>query len=55
MVNYGETVGYQLTDLVYAGELIANLGESVTSVLDKIVNMLGNYEYFYDYYGKFIF
>ena len=54
-VEYGEIPGYKLTDLTYAGDLIANVGESLTSVLDKIKNMLGNYEYFYDIEGRFIF
>jgi hypothetical protein len=44
-----------LTDLTYAGDLIANVGETLTSVLDKIKNMLGNYEYFYDVDGRFVF
>lgn len=52
---YGETIGYKITDLVYTGDLIANVGETVVSVLDKIVNMLGEYEYFYDLDGRFIF
>ena len=51
----GESIGYRKTDLVYAGDLIANVGETVTSVLDKIKNMLVNYEYFYDLDGRFIF
>ena len=54
-LEYGTTAGYRLTDLTYAGELIANIGESLTSVLDKIVSMLGNFEYFYDLDGRFIF
>ena len=54
-LTYGALAGYRLTELVYAGDLIANAGESITSVLDKIVNMLGNFEYFYDINGKFIF
>lgn len=54
-LEYGSIAGYRLTDLVYAGDLIANAGESITSVLDKIVQMLGNFEYFYDLDGKFIF
>lgn len=53
--EYGDEVGYRPTELTYAGELIANVGESLTSVLDKIKNMLGNYEYFYDIDGRFIF
>lgn len=54
-ITYGETCGYRLTDLVYAGDLIANIGESLTSILDKIVAMLGNFEYFYNTDGQFIF
>jgi len=41
--------------MFYAGDLIAKSGETITSVLDKIKNMLGNFEYFYDIDGKFIF
>lgn len=52
---YGTEVGYRPTDLTYAGELIANVGETLVSVLDKIKNMLGNFEYFYDLEGRFIF
>lgn len=54
-IEYGDVPGYRLTDLTYAGDLIANVGESLTSVLDKIISMLGNYEYFYDIDGRFIF
>ena len=54
-ITGGETVGYRLTELTYAGELISNIGESLTSILDKIKNMLGNFEYFYDIDGRFIF
>ena len=47
--EYGDSVGYRVTDLVYAGDLIAQVGNNVASaVLDKIVSMLGDYEYFYD-------
>lgn len=53
--EYGSVPGYRLTDLIYAGDLIANVGETLTSVLDKIKNMLGNYEYFYNLDGKFVF
>jgi hypothetical protein len=52
---YGSIVGYRQTDLVYAGDLIENVGEAITSVLDKIKNMLGDFEYFYDLDGRFIF
>jgi hypothetical protein len=54
-VEYGQTAGYRSTPLTYAGDLIANVGETITSVLDKIKNMLGEFEYFYDLDGHFIF
>lgn len=54
-VEYGDTAGYRYTELTYAGELIGNVGESITSIFDKIKNMLGEYEYFYDLDGRFIF
>jgi hypothetical protein len=54
-IEYGQTAGYKEIDLVYPSELAANAGESVVSALDKIKNMLGDYEYFYDVYGRFIF
>ena len=53
--NHGEDVGYIYSDFVYDMELVANAGESVCSVLDKIKQYLGNYEYFYDEYGVFHF
>lgn len=54
-IDYGQTAGYRLTELVYPGDLVAAAGETVTSVLDKIVNMLGEFEYFYDLQGQFVF
>ena len=54
-IEYGETAGYRLTDMIYPDELIGNIGESVTSVLDKIRNLLGQFEYFYDLDGRFVF
>ena len=54
-ISYGEAVGYRTCPLVYAGDLIAKAGDTVTSVLDKIVKMLGEFEYFYDTDGRFIF
>lgn len=55
MYEYGDDVGYIFTDFIYLGELIADAGNSVCDVLDKIKNTLGNYEYFYDVDGNFIF
>ena len=54
-IEYGQTAGYRLTDLTYPGDLIANVGESVVSVLDKIKNILSEFEYFYDLDGQFVF
>lgn len=52
---YGQDVGYQETDFTYPGELVFSAGDTVTSVLDKIIESLGNYGYFYDLDGHFIF
>lgn len=54
-VEYGDTCGYRITDLTYPGELTAKVGDAITSILDKIKNMLGNFEYFYDIDGRFVF
>ena len=54
-IEYGETAGYHITPLVYNDDLILKAGETVTTLLDKIKNMLGNYEYFYDLQGRFVF
>lgn len=54
--SFGDAIGYQATDLIYTGELVSSFGESLTSILDKIKNMLGSdYEYFYDLDGHFVF
>ena len=52
-VAAGEDVGYEMTDFTYPGELVLNAGDTVVSLLDKIVEVLGNYEYFYDTEGNF--
>lgn len=55
--SYGESAGYRMCDLVWpdAEGLIANPGDTITSVLDKIVKTFGDYEYFYDLEGHFVF
>lgn len=54
--TYGDTVGYRITDLVYTGELITSVGETLTNgVLDKIIDMLGDYQYYYNTKGQFVF
>ena len=55
IVKYGDTAGYRKTDLTYVGDLIEQVGGTITSMLDKIVKMLGEFEYFYDIDGRFIF
>ena len=35
--EYGDDIGFVLTDFVYPGELTCNPGDTVTSVLDKII------------------
>ena len=54
-IKFGQTAGYRETDLTYPGDLIANIGEAITSVLDKIKNMLSDFEYFYNLDGQFVF
>ena len=51
----GDDVGYVYTDFTYPGKLISNIGDNVCTILDKIKNTLGNYEYFYDTDGNFVF
>lgn len=54
-VQSGETAGYHQIALTYANDLILNAGEPITTMLNKIAEMLGNFEYFYDTKGRFIF
>ena len=56
----GDYIGGLYEDLVYPAEddangLQANAGDSITSILDKIKDTLGNFEYFYDIDGNFVF
>ena len=48
-------IGYVYDDFVYTSDLTCNIGDTVTTALDKIKQYLGNYEYFYDVYGTFHF
>lgn len=54
-VDYGELAGYGQTKLIYPSELIGNVGEALTTILDKLCSFLGVFEYFYDLDGRFIF
>ena len=51
----GQNIGFTYTDFVYPEELIGNAGDNVCTILDKIKNTLGNFEYFYDIEGNFVF
>lgn len=53
--TYGDCVGYRQTDLVYAGDLVGNVGDSLTSILDKVKEMLVDFDYYYDLDGRFVF
>lgn len=53
--NYGQDIGYINAEFIYPGTLECNAGETVATILDKIKNTLGNFEWFYDINGKFIF
>ena len=53
--NYGENIGYMLEPFVYPGVLECNAGDTVAALLDKIKNTLGNFEWFYDIWGRFHF
>ena len=53
--EFGQDVGYIYTDFTYPGDLIGDVGTNVAAILEQIKNTLGNYEFFYDVYGNFIF
>ena len=55
MFSYGQDAGYKYTDFTYPGELVLNAGDTVVTLLDKIVSTHGKYEYFYNIDGKFVF
>lgn len=55
LISNGYDAGYTYTDFTYPGELAAGAGDTVCTVLDKIKETLGNYEYFYDVFGNFVF
>jgi prophage tail gpP-like protein len=54
---YNSNIGYRFTDFTYPidKEFIIRAGETVVTLLDKIKNILGTYEYFFDIDGNFIF
>ncbi len=54
-INENDYAGYILEPFYYPGEFYKQPGDTVASILDDIKNMLGNYEYFYDVEGNFVF
>lgn len=55
VIKPDDYMGYELVEFTYPGEMVKQPGDSITSILDDIKNTLGNYEYFYDVDGNFIF
>lgn len=52
----GRDVGYIYSDFYYTGgDLVVDAGGTVCDALESIKNALGNYEYFYDLEGNFVF
>lgn len=51
----GDDIGYMARDLTFPGELTKGVGSTVEAILTAICNALGNYEFFYDINGDFIF
>ena len=51
----GDDIGFTLIDFTYPGDLIGDAGSTITDILQQIKDVLGNYEYFYDINGNFVF
>ena len=50
-----EDIGYQIHELDFPDDLIAAPGDTVTSILDKIIERFPMYHYFYNINGQFVF
>jgi len=54
--TFGDAIGRRRTPYTYpAASLEAKAGESVMSVLEKMIKVMGNFECYYDTLGEFIF
>lgn len=53
--DVSKTIGYRATDLTYPGELTIPVGGTIVDLLKKLAEMLGEFEYFYDLQGRFVF
>lgn len=49
------TINNKIMDEQIPYNIESNIGDTVTTVLDKIIELLANYEYYYDINGNFIF
>lgn len=54
-IKYQDIMGYTMVDFIHPGELIFQGGSTVEALLKKICETLGNFEFFYDLDGRFIF
>lgn len=56
-INGKDAAGYRSVELYWPDDdgLVVNVGDTITSVLDKICSTFGGYEYFYNVYGQFVF
>lgn len=55
-IEYGDTAGFTEGELVYPNDLIVSAGSNIAAgVLDPIKNFLGEFEYFYNIDGQFVF
>lgn len=50
-----QDVGYEFTSFTYPGELVFAAGSTIVNLLEKICQVLSNFEYFFDLDGRFIF
>lgn len=56
-INGTDAAGYRSVELYWPSNdgLVVNAGDTITSVLDKICSTFGEYEYFYNVQGQFVF
>jgi hypothetical protein len=58
-IESGQDFGYDITELTYPdaanGSLRLAAGSTIVQLLDKIKSTFGDYEYFYDVNGRFVF
>ena len=54
-ITTNDVCGFRICDIIYPYDLTMAAGDNITSMLDKLIQMLGNFEYFYDVEGRFVF